>query len=234
MQYFIKKIIILYFANCLIACAVAQAESADNYQTSNNIKSGISYRKMSDNIRNNIKVRQFKNCDPNKVQVIMFLNYGCPACKRLNKDFMEWANKQTNNVAIYRIPVTFNKKLLRNLAQAFYAAEILDKTGSIDEAIFTGILEKGLQLWHEEKLEKLFKEYNIPSDEFKTTFSSFNIVNKVKQADELTLAFEITTTPNVIVNGFTKCYITNLVMTGNVPNLLDVLDYLIAKESLKS
>ena len=212
------------------AIPLAYAETTDKFQ----IQSGVHYKRLAEKIRSNKNVKQLTDSSPQKVQVIMFFNYGCSVCRRLNQPFDNWTKQQEKNkIDIHKIPVSFNKGWAV-LAQAFYTVQALNKADPLDEIIFANIHEKAAPLWQEDKLADLFFANGVDRALFKQTFHSFNVNNQVKWGNDLSLAFELTTIPNIIINGPYGTYITNLAMTKDPNFLFVVVDYLVNKELKKN
>lgn len=190
---------------------------------------GKHYKKLSDKVRASNDIKRFVEANNNQTKVAMFFSYACYWCSQLHKPFDTWA-LQHSSVKAQKFPVAFNRAWL-TLAKAYFTAQVLDPSGNLDDNIFSGIHEHGLQLWEEKALEDFFASKGITKDKFKATMNSFDTDTKVKLADELSIAFEIDATPNVIVTGVKGAYITNLVMTRDKDILFAVIDYLVQKVS---
>lgn len=186
---------------------------------------GKHYKTIPDKIRNTNIVSQFIAKDPNKEQVLIFFSYACHWCDILNKPIKEWA-LQKNNVAIYYIPVAFSH-VYESLARAYFTAEELDKSGKISDAIYYGILTEQKNYARESLLRELFVKNGIDENLFNSTYNSFAINLKVSDAKSLTEAYNIGSTPNIIVNGKTNSYLTNLAMTKDISVLLQTIDFLL-------
>lgn len=197
------------------------------------IQAGVHYKRLSEKICSNTKVKQLTSSNADKIQVTMFFSYGCSVCRVLNKPFDEWASKQDKNkLNIFKLPVSFNRGWA-SLAQAFFTVQSLHKSDTLDEIIFSGIHDKAMPLWAEKPLEDLFFNNGVDRSLFKNTFHSFNVNNQVKWANDLSLAFELSAIPNIIIIGPYNSYNTNLSMTTDPKFLFAVIDYLVKKE-LKS
>ena len=194
------------------------------------IQAGIHYKVMPEKIRSKEQVRQLMANNPDKIQVLIFFNYGCSVCRGLNAPFDSWAAKQdVKTILINKLPVSFNRGW-GTLAQAFYTVQGLGKSARLDEVIFSSIHEKSMPLWDVQNLENVLAENGVDRAEFKQTFNSFNVNNQTKWANDLSIAFEIAAIPNIVVTGPYGAYITNLSMTKDQVLLFRVLDFLIKKE----
>lgn len=194
------------------------------------IQAGVHYKRLTEKIRSKPSIRQLTSSSANKVQVLIFFSYGCSVCKHLNKPFDEWANKQdSNKVMISKHPVSFNHGW-ETLAQAYYAVQALGKSATLDEVIFTGIHEKSQPLWKQKNLEELLAQHGVDKTAFQQAFTAFSVKTQAKAANDLSIAFELAAIPNIIVNGPSSTFVTNLSMTKSPELLFAVVDHLIQKE----
>ena len=96
------------------------------------------------------------------------------------------------------------------------------------EHVFNAINIEGNRLQNEGQIGALFAKYGINEDEFAQSFNSFSVRTKVNQAKQRMQAYEIRSTPNMIVNG------KYLVATGQSvltqADMLEVVDFLVEKE----
>lgn len=222
---YIKKLLLLS-ALCYAACAGAASEL---------YVEGRDYVKLPSSIRDKQDIQQLLVSDPNKVQVLFFFSYGCHGCDVLHGPFSAWTKAQqlkpNSKVAVYYFPVSFNAQW-KMLAKLYYVAEALDPSGKINEKIFVGLHKEGLKLWQESAMQNFLVKEGYSEQEFKKAYKSFSIFQKVKRADELSLSYNITVTPDIVVNGPIASYKVELAKVGNsVPKLLAVLNYLVERET---
>jgi len=59
-------------------------------------------------------------------------------------------------------------------------------------------------------------------------------MKEVKKTIQLTEAYDITATPNIIINCAQKSYMTNLTMVDNIAELFEVIEFLIHQEQSSS
>ncbi|MEX2468526.1 MAG: thiol:disulfide interchange protein DsbA/DsbL [Pseudohongiellaceae bacterium] len=165
--------------------------------------------------------------DSSKVEVIEVFWYGCSHCFRFEPLINDYKANKPDYVDVVLFPAMWNQ-LMKIHAQVFYAAEALDALESLHEPIFNAINVQGNRLQNERQIGALFEEHGIPREEFERAFNSFAVRTKVNQAESRMSAYQIRSTPNMIVNG------KYLVTTGNsVPTqqeMLDVVRFLVDKE----
>lgn len=195
---------------------------------------GQDYTKFTDKTRNNPDVQQLLMSDPTKVQVLFFFSYGCHGCEMFHTPFDKWATAQKkkpkNKVAIYFFPVSFNTQWAV-LAKMYYVMEALHAE-KLNNAIFDGVHKQGLKLWQVPEMQKFFVKNGYTDKQFTDAFNSFSVVRSVKRADDLTKAYSVTLTPDIVVNGPVNSYKVELSKVGNnIDRLFQVLDYLVARET---
>lgn len=168
--------------------------------------------------------------DPQKIEVVELFWYRCPHCYRLLSFMERWEKNKPDNVNYVRMPAILNESWAFH-ARAYYAAESLNIENKIHRPLFDAIHAERRNLNNEQAIEEFFAEHGVSADEFKKAWRSFAVETKVRKARVMTQRYGITGTPAVVVNGK---YRTDGVMTGNYPNMIRVIDDLIAKESAKS
>ena len=113
-------------------------------------------------------------------------------------------------------------------AQVYYTAEAMDALDIVHEPVFNAINIEGNRLQNENQIGALFAEYGISEDDFSKAFNSFTVRTKVNQAKQRMQAYEIRSTPNMIVNG--KYLVTTGETVRTQADMLEVVDFLVEKE----
>lgn len=163
-----------------------------------------------------------------KIEVIEMFWYGCPHCFHFEPRLNEWLQKQKPaNVVFKRIPADFNGRW-ETLARAYYTAKVLGVADRVHEDLFNAIHVKGKRMDSEAQLADFFAAHGVPRDKFKGAFHSFAVDAKVRRAQDLTRRYGIDGVPALIIDGK---YRTDATMAGSQAAMIDVLNYLIKKES---
>jgi protein dithiol oxidoreductase (disulfide-forming) len=168
--------------------------------------------------------------DPNKVEVIEFFWYGCPHCYRLEPYLTEWLKKLPPNVQFIRQPAVFGPRWAPH-ARAYFTAEALGVIENIHADLFDAIQNKRRPLSSEEELAEFFEEHGVDKDQFRQAYHSFIVDTKMRQAGAMSARYGVSGVPAIMINGKYK---TNGTLAKNFPNLIAVMDYLIASESKDS
>lgn len=195
---------------------------------------GQDYIKLPDAMRHKPDAEQLLMADPHKVQVLFFFSYACHGCQILHHPFDTWAIKQRkaskNKVAIYVYPVSFNPQWAM-LSKMYYVMQSLDPQGKLNDTIFKAVQKQGLRLWDEAIMKKFFVQHGYTEAEVNQAYNSFSVNRLVKRADDISKAYSIVATPDVVINGPMHSYKLDLSKAGNnIDRVFKILDYLVARE----
>lgn len=169
------------------------------------------------------------NVAPGKVEVVEVFWYACGHCYVLEPKLEAWDKKgRPANAQLVRLPATWND-MLKAHARLFYTTELLGKQ-NLHPEIWREINVKRNRLDTPEAIEAFFTSRGVSKADFQKAFSGFAIDSKVLKAEDMNRRYKITSTPTVIVNGK---YMTDVSMAGGEDQLFEVINALVAKESLK-
>jgi thiol:disulfide interchange protein DsbA len=165
--------------------------------------------------------------NPDKIEIIEFFWYGCPHCYDFEPILEKWVKALPKNVEFIRQPAVFSE-LWGKHAKAYFTAEALGVVDNIHNDFFDALQNKKQHLETEDDLAKFFVAHGINENEFRTTYNSFLVDTKMRQANTTASRYGITGVPAIIVNGKYK---TNGPLAGSHEKMLDVINQLIQKES---
>lgn len=164
--------------------------------------------------------------NPEKVEVVEVFSYGCIHCMNFQGPVDAWLEDVPEHVDFYRMPATFSKPW-ESLAQLFYTAQALDVTGQVHGAIFRAIHNSGVNLTEPDLMAELFETAaGVEPQQFNQVFNSFSVRSRVQQAHARGLAYRLSGTPTLIVDG---TYRVDGRMAGGNAEMLAVADYLVAR-----
>jgi thiol:disulfide interchange protein DsbA len=161
-----------------------------------------------------------------KIEVAEVFSYGCSHCYRFEPILERWLKTKPKNVEFIRIPAIFSPQL-ELYARAFYAAEALGALDKIHKPFFDAIHLQKLPLNDEAAIGDLFEKNGVSRADFIKAFRSFSVDAKMRRAAELGKRYGIQATPSMVVNGK---YRLDPGMTGGANGMMNVVDYLAAKE----
>ena len=170
-----------------------------------------------------------------KIEVAEIFWYGCPHCFNFEPTINTWAESIPANARFVRIPAVWNP-LARLHGRLYYTEEVLARNGKLDDfegfhaAVFTEFHRKGNRLTSENTIQKLFERFGVSSEDFFSVWNSFEVNQKVTTAADLVKRYNVTGVPAVVVNGK---YRTGASDAGSYPKVLEVVDELIDRESIR-
>lgn len=170
-----------------------------------------------------------------KIEVAEIFWYGCNHCYDFETYVNRWLEKKPANVRFVRIPAVWNP-LVKLHAQLYYTEEVLVKNGKLAEpeqfraAVFAEYHRRGNRMASESAIQTVFERHGVSAEDFKSTWSSFEVAQKLRVAQDLARRYSIASVPTIVVNGK---YRTGAVEAGGYPSLMELIDELIARESIR-
>jgi thiol:disulfide interchange protein DsbA len=172
---------------------------------------------------------QVRTAAPEKIEVAEVFWYGCGHCFTFEPQLEQWATGLGDDVVLTRSPAIWHPTMELH-ARAYYTAKALGVLDELHRALFDAMnLEKN-RLASEGAIAKIFANHGVDADSFHQTFNSFGVNSAVRQADARQRSYQISGTPEMIVDG--KYRITAR-MAGGHEGMLAVTDHLIALEREK-
>lgn len=164
--------------------------------------------------------------DGDKIEVVELFWYGCPHCYHFEPLINNWKKKAGDDIDFWRSPAMWNDRMKLH-ARAFYTAKALGVGEKMHEPLFTALVVERKPLASEPEIEDLFAAHGVDREKFRNAFKSFGVVSQVKQADARARSYQISGTPELVVNGK---YRVSAGKAGGQKEMLDVVDYLVDKE----
>lgn len=170
-----------------------------------------------------------------KIEVAEIFWYGCGHCYDFEPLITRWSDNKPANARFVRIPATWNP-LVKLHAQLYYTEEVLGNNGKIADkeqfraAVFAEYHRRGNRLASVDAIQAIFEKHGVSAEDFKSTWGSFEVSQKLRVADDLQRRYNITGVPAIVVNGK---YRSGAAEAGGYPRLLELVDELIVKESIR-
>jgi thiol:disulfide interchange protein DsbA len=96
--------------------------------------------------------------------------------------------------------------------------------------VFEEFHRKGNRLTSETAIQRLFTRAGVSEDDFKRTWSSFEVNQAMRVAQDLARRYNVTSVPMIVVNGK---YRTDAGQAGSYPKLIELIDELTVREGLR-
>ena len=184
------------------------------------------------------------NVPQGKVEVTEAFSYACPACNSFQPTMRKLKESMPPNVVVDYLPASFNQAEDWPMFQlAFLTAQVLGIDQKTHDAMFDAvwkggdlsILDAGRNIKSRlptiEDVAKFYSEKAaVPAEKFVATSKSFAVDVKRRATEDLLQAYKIDRTPTIIVNGKYRLHVES---AGGADQLVDLVKYLVAKESNK-
>ena len=162
-----------------------------------------------------------------KVEVVEFFWYSCPHCNAFEPTFAAWKSKAPADVVVRRVPVAFNASFVPQ-QKLYYALQAMEKFDAMHVKVFHAIHVERNKLASDEEIFNWVAKQGVDVAKFKELYNSFNVSSQVRKATALQQAYDVEGVPSMGVAGR---YYTDGPRAGNMTNMLNVVDYLVAQSA---
>ena len=159
------------------------------------------------------------------IEVVEMFWYRCPHCYRLEPYLESWLDNKPDNAELVAIPAILNENWAFH-ARAFYTFEALGLTQQLHGPFFDAIHKERRPFNTVEQLADWAANQGADPGAIVSTFNSFAVNNKLNFANIMTRKYGISGVPAIIVDGK---YRTSVSMAGSHDELLELIDFLVAK-----
>ena len=164
-----------------------------------------------------------------KIEVLEFFWYGCSHCYSFEPFIKSWKKTKPENVEFVRVPAIFRPDW-EVQARAYYALNNMGVIEDVHEKIFKAIHKDKKRLNKLEMMTDFVEKNGVNRQEFIKQYNSFSVDGMVRKAKKQQKAYNIQGVPSIAINGK---YLTGGAMAGSYDNLINIINYLIEKESKK-
>lgn len=170
-----------------------------------------------------------------KIEVAELFMYSCPHCYTMEPYIKQWKEDLDPGVRFVRIPAQWNRLAVLH-AQVYYTHEILARNGTLQngqglhEAMFEEFHRRGNRLTSEDAIMRVFGRFGVSEEDFRKTWSSFEVNQKMRVGADLARRYNVTSVPTVVVNGK---YRTSAADAGGYDELMELIDELAVREGLR-
>lgn len=142
--------------------------------------------------------KQYQKSD--KIEVIMFLWYGCGGCYKLDKKITDWAQTLPDDVDFKRLPGMFLPEAQFH-GRIYLTMEALGATYEQHHAVFDYIQKDNLPLHSEADLPAFLEKMGVDKDKFMRLFNSESINIKLEDTTFLLDDYGVRDVPSMVING---------------------------------
>ena len=163
------------------------------------------------------------------VEVTELFSYACSHCNTMEPYVQSWVQSKPDNVVFNRIGVAFGRKAWEMMARAYITAEMLGIADESHIAMMDAIWKDGKQFRSLDDLADFYSGFGVERSAFLANYQSFAADSALRKSQRDVQLFGITGTPSLVVNRKYRIQSSKDVRDYNA--MLDVVDYLVVKES---
>ena len=163
------------------------------------------------------------------VEVTELFSYACSHCNTMEPYVQSWVQSKPDNVAFNRIAVAFGRKAWEMMARAYITAEMLGIEEESHVAMMDAIWKDGKQFRSLDDMADFYSSFGVERSAFLANYQSFAADSALRKSQRDVQLFGITGTPSLVVNRKYRIQSSKDVKDYNA--MLDVVDYLVVKES---
>ena len=142
-----------------------------------------------------------------------------------------WVKRKPENLAFSRIPVVFGRKEWEIYARAYVTAEMMGLGEDAHKAMMDKIWKEQAVMRNMEELSEFYSSLGVDAKQFLATSKSFAVDARMRKEQKLVQIYGIRGTPSLVLNG--KYRIAGNEAVPSFDAMLDVVDYLIARETAR-
>lgn len=170
--------------------------------------------------------------DSGMVEVTELFSYACSHCNTFEPYMQSWIKSKPENVKVNRIAVAFGRRAWEMMARAYITADMLGIAEESHVAMMDAIWKQNKQFRNLDELADFYSGFGVERDAFLANFNSFAADSQLRKSQRDVQLFGITGTPSMVVARKYRVSSNKDVRDFNA--MLDVVDYLVEKETLAS
>ena len=163
------------------------------------------------------------------VEVTELFSYACSHCNTFEPFLESWNQSKPDNVEFNRIGVAFGRKAWEMLARSYITAEMLGIAEESHPAMMDAIWNQKKQFRTLDELADFYSGFGVEKSTFLANYQSFAADSQLRKSQRDVQLFGITGTPSLVVNR--KYRVQSNKDVGDFNGMLDVVDFLVSKES---
>ena len=159
-----------------------------------------------------------------QVEVLEFFYYGCPVCYEAQPYIARWQLAAGPSIELKRVPAVTDAWM--SFARIYYALETTGLLPRLHWPVYDNHHFDGKRLNEEKNLLDWLDSNGVDGARFKQAYESYEVTQKVNEARKMLDTYNVKGVPSLVVDGH---YVTSASLAGGVPQMMQVLEYLVAR-----
>jgi thiol:disulfide interchange protein DsbA len=159
-----------------------------------------------------------------RVEVLEFFYYGCPVCYEAQPHIARYQLAMGPSLDWKRVPAVTDAWM--SFARIYYALDANGLLPRLHWPVYDNHHFDGKRLNEEKNLLDWLNANGVDAARFKQSYESYEITQKVSEARKMLETYNVKGVPSLVVDGH---YVTSAALAGGVPQMMEVLEYLVAR-----
>ena len=159
-------------------------------------------------------------------------SYLCTHCNTFEPYISAWKKRKPDNVTFTRVPIVFGRAAWELYARGYVTAQTMGIGDEAHTAMMDRIWKEKAVMRTMDELAQFYSQFGVTPDAFLATSKSFAVDARMRKDQRMAMDWQIKGTPSLVLDN--KYRIEGNAALPSYDAMLDVVDYLIAKETAEA
>jgi thiol:disulfide interchange protein DsbA len=161
-----------------------------------------------------------------QIEVMEFFGYACIHCYNFDPILADWVQEKGGSIKFIQTPA-ISSKYWRLLGQNFLTYQELGEHDKYHTPFFRAVHTGGRAFTDQESLSEFYEQLGGEKQTYINAFNSVGVASELSKADSMARRLKVAMVPSIVIQGK---YLVRTSGSVGPKRMLDVMDYLLAKE----
>lgn len=161
-----------------------------------------------------------------QIEVMEFFGYACIHCYNFDPILADWVQEKGSSIKFIQTPA-ISSKYWRLLGQNFLTYQELGEHDKYHTPFFRAVHTGGRAFTDQESLSEFYEQLGGEKQTYINAFNSVGVASELSKADSMARRLKVAMVPSIVIQGK---YLVRTSGSVGPKRMLDVMDYLLAKE----
>lgn len=161
-----------------------------------------------------------------QIEVMEFFGYACIHCYNFDPILADWVQEKGGSIKFIQTPA-ISSKYWRLLGQNFLTYQELGEHDKYHTPFFRAVHTGGRAFTDKESLSEFYEQLGGEKQAYINAFNSVGVASELSKADSMARRLKVAMVPSIVIQGK---YLVRTSGSVGPKRMLDVMDYLLAKE----
>jgi thiol:disulfide interchange protein DsbA len=161
-----------------------------------------------------------------QIEVMEFFGYACVHCYNFDPILADWVQEKGAAIKFIQTPA-ISSKYWRLLGRNFLTYQELGEHDKYHTPFFRAVHAGGREFTDPESLSEFYEQLGGEKQAYINAFNSAGVASELSRADRMARRLKVAAVPSIVIQGK---YLVRTSGSVGPKRMLDVMDYLLAKE----